>query len=46
MPKLTKRAVDAATARDRDYVLWDTDLPRFGLRVRSSGAQSYVVQYL
>ncbi len=45
MPKLTKRTVDAAPIKERDYVLWDEALPRFGLRVRSSGTKTYVVQY-
>jgi integrase len=45
MPKLTKRTVDAARPRDRDYVVWDETLPRFGLRVRRSGTKTYVVQY-
>jgi integrase len=45
MPKLTKRTVDGAAVQDRDYVLWDEALPRFGLRVRSSGTRTYVVQY-
>lgn len=43
--KLTKRTVDAAKPAERDYVLWDDDLPRFGLRVRASGSITYVVQY-
>lgn len=45
MPKLTKRTVDAAPIKERDYVVWDEALPRFGLRVRSSGTKTYVVQY-
>jgi integrase len=45
MAKLTKRTVDAARPKQRDYVLWDEDLPRFGLRVRATGTKSYVVQY-
>jgi len=45
MAKLLKRTVDAAKPKDRDYVLWDEELPRFGLRVRTSGAKTYVVQY-
>ena len=45
MAKLNKRTVDAAGPRERDYALWDDDLPRFGLRVRTSGTKTYVVQY-
>ncbi len=45
MPKLTKRQVDASTAKETDYFLWDDELPGFGLRVFSSGKRSYLVQY-
>ena len=45
MPKLTKRTVDAAGVREKDYFIWDDDLPGFGLRVFASGKRSYLLQY-
>ena len=45
MPKLTKRVVDAAEVREKDYVIWDDELPGFGLRLFTTGKRSYVIQY-
>src|SRR4029077_4654927 len=45
MPKLTKRFVDTVRPTKRDIVLWDDDLARFGVRVKPSGARTYVIQY-
>lgn len=45
MGKITKRVVDATRVCDRDYIVWDDELPGFGLRVFASGKRSYVIQY-
>jgi hypothetical protein len=45
MVKITKRVVEAAEAQEKDYLIWDDELPGFGLRVFSSGKRSYVIQY-
>jgi hypothetical protein len=44
MVKLTKRAVDTVEIGKTDYILWDEELPGFGLRVFASGKRSYLVQ--
>lgn len=43
--RLTKAAVADAAPRDREYVLWDSVIPGFGLRVRPTGAKSCVFTY-
>jgi integrase len=44
--KITKRAVDALVAKTRaEAVLWDDEIRGFGIRVRSGGAKTYILQY-
>ncbi|WP_316159326.1 site-specific integrase [Bradyrhizobium sp. SZCCHNRI3042] len=45
MPKLSKRVVEGAEPQSTDYVIWDDELPGFGLRVFKSGKRSYLIQY-
>jgi integrase len=46
MAKVTKRTVDALRpAPGRDHLLWDDELPGFGVRCRPSGAKSYFLKY-
>ena len=45
MTRLTKRLVDSAELREKDYFVWDDDLPGFGLRVFATGKKSYLIQY-
>jgi integrase len=45
MPKLTKRTIDALKPGQKDYLIFDDEIPRFGVRVMPSGAKSYLIQY-
>ena len=42
--KLTKRAVDALHVSSGDSVVWDRDLPGFGIRVYATGRKVWCVQ--
>src|SRR5438132_2813223 len=43
--RISKRTVDALTSTRSNVLLWDAQLPRFGLKVTLAGAKVYVVQY-
>jgi integrase len=43
--KISKRTVDALKATGERRVVWDTDLPGFGVRIGPTGGKSYVLKY-
>jgi hypothetical protein len=43
--RISKGTVDAAAPEATRFILWDTDLKGFGLRVESSGLKTYIVRY-
>lgn len=42
---LTKEVVDGAVPGSKRYVLWDRELPNFGVRIGTSGVKTFVVRY-
>lgn len=43
--RFTKKLVDALEANEVDYLIWDSEVPGFGLSVRKSGRKSYFLKY-
>jgi integrase len=43
--RITKRAVDALKSDGSEFTVWDEAVTGFGVRVRPTGAKSYVVVY-
>ncbi len=45
MGRLTKRTLESAEIKAKDYFIFDDELPGFGLRVMPSGRKIFVLQY-
>ena len=45
MPKLIKRTIDAAPSSDKPYLLFDTEIHGFALRVLPSGEKTFLLRY-
>ena len=43
--RITKRTVDALKSRCNEFTVWDNAVTGFGVRIRPTGAKSYVVVY-
>ncbi len=41
---LTKTLLDRAKSQDREYYLWDTSLPGFGVRISPTGRKYFLVR--
>lgn len=42
--RITKAGVDGLKPKRSEYIVWDSDLPRFGVRVRPGGGRYYVLR--
>jgi integrase len=45
MGRLTKRTLESAEVKAKDYFIFDDELPGFGIRVMPSGRKIFVLQY-
>ena len=45
MTKITKRVVDSVQPSGKEVFLWDDETAGFGLRVKLTGAKSFIIQY-
>jgi integrase len=43
--KIDSRNVETLAPEAKEQVLWDAELPGFGVRVKPSGVRSYIIQY-
>ena len=43
--RISKRIIDQIKPTGREFVVWDSDLKGFGVRVRPNGTKSYIVSY-
>lgn len=43
--KLLKRTIDSLVINGSDYVVWDTQLSGFGIRVSPNGRKTFLIQY-
>lgn len=43
--RISKRTVDALTSEAKRYVLWDTDISGFGVKVSTTGRKTYILRY-
>ncbi len=42
---LTKTVIDATVARAARFILWDSKLSGFGIRIETTGRKTFIVRY-
>lgn len=45
MPRLTKGLVASLTPQAAEFYVWDSDVPRFGVKVNPKGRKTYIARY-
>jgi integrase len=45
MPKLTKAIIDCSLPKDKNYIVWDTEIKGFGCQILKSGSKKTYVFY-
>ena len=43
--KLTQKYVDSVAPEGKRFIVWDTEIAAFGLRVLPTGAKAYIIRY-
>ena len=45
MPRLTKKLIESSPTTEKDHIIFDDELPGFGLRLLPSGRKIFIIQY-
>ncbi|HBT35776.1 MAG TPA: integrase, partial [Hyphomonas sp.] len=43
--KLTQNFIDSVEPEDKRFIIWDTEIAAFGLRVMPTGVKSFIIRY-
>lgn len=45
MPRLSEKSIETLVPGEREFVIWDSEVVGFGVRVRPTGAKSFILTY-
>lgn len=43
--KITKSLIDSAHAKDKDYIIWDSAISGFGIKINPTGSKTFLLYY-